>query len=92
MIEFCPLDLFPDPSEKPRIEGDIPADVAKTYNAFYTSGEESKNPLASPVFTTEDDLANFPKSLIMTAKLDGLSFEAEEFGLHLVRAGAEVTM
>ncbi len=92
IIEFSPLDLYTDPANKPRIEGDIPAEVAKTYNAFYTSGDQAKDPLASPIFATDEMLSKFPKTLIITAKLDGLSFEAEEFALKLARAGGEVTV
>ncbi len=89
VIEFSPLDLYTDPADKPRIPDDIPAEVAKAYNAFYASGDDAKNPLVSPVFATDEQVANFPKTAIITGKLDGLSFEAEDFALKLARAGVE---
>ncbi len=92
VIEFAPLDLYTDPAEKPRIEGDIPAEVAKAYNAFYTSGDQAKSPLASPIFATNTQLEKFPSTLIITGELDGLSFEAEDFALKLARAGVETTV
>lgn len=91
VAEFFPTDLATDPALKTRAEGDMPAEVARTYNAFYCDPETARTPYASPEFATEEQLAAFPDTLIMTAKRDSLSFEAEEFAKRLSQAGVTVT-
>lgn len=87
VMEFCPLDLATDPATKPRAEGDMPAEVARTYNAFYCPPEQAKNPYVSPIFATQEQLAAFPDTLIISAAKDSLCFEDEEFAMNLARAG-----
>lgn len=91
IMEFCPLDLYTDPGTKPRAEGDMPAEVARTYNAFYCPAEEAKNPYVSPIFASQEQLSAFPDTLIMSADRDSLCFEDEEFAMALARAGVTTT-
>lgn len=91
-ISFSPMDLHTDPADKPRIEGDMPTEVSRTYNAFYVDPETAKDPYASPLFATPEQLAAFPETLVMTCGRDGLCFEGEEFALKLARAGVTVTL
>ena len=91
IIEFSPLDLHTDPAQKPRIEGDMPTEVARLYNSFYCEPETAKDPYASPLFASEEQLAPFPETLVITAGQDGLCFEAEEFAMKLARSGVTVT-
>lgn len=91
IAEFFPADLYTDPVLKKRIEGDMPAEAARTYNSFYCEGEAAKNPYVSPLFAEEGQLKGFPETLIMSAGLDSLCFEDEEFAMKLVRAGVPVT-
>ena len=41
LAEYFPADLCTDPEKKKRAEGDMPAEVAKAYNAFYCDGENA---------------------------------------------------
>ena len=91
IAEFFPTDLYTDPVLKTRIEGDMPAETARIYNAFYCEGEAAKNPYVSPLFAEEEQLRGFPETLIMSAGLDSLCFEDEEFAMKLSRAGVSVT-
>ena len=91
VMEFCPMDLATDPATKPRAEGDMPAEVARTYNAFYCPAELADTPYVSPGFATQEQLAGFPDTLIMSAEKDSLCFEDEEFAMKLARAGVAVT-
>ena len=91
IIEYCPMDLATDPAEKPRVESDMPAGTAKLYNAFYCEPEAAKNPLVSPLFAPEEQLARFPDTLVLSAGLDSLCYEDEEFAMKLARAGVTVT-
>ena len=91
-VSFSPMDLHTDPAEKPRIEGDMPTEVARTYNAFYVDPETARDPYASPLFASTEQLAHLPETLVMTCGRDGLCFEAEEFALKLARSGVNVTL
>lgn len=91
IAEFFPADLYTDPAQKKRVEGDMPAEVAKTYNSFYCAGEQAKDPYVSPLFAEEEQLRDFPDTLILSAGLDSLCYEDEEFAMKLMRAGVTVT-
>ena len=69
----------------------MPAETAKLYNAFYCEPEAAKNPLVSPLFAPEEQLARFPDTLVMSAGLDSLCYEDEEFAMKLARAGVTAT-
>ena len=49
IAEYCPLDIATDPSLKPGVDGDMPAEVAKTYNAFYCPRRKPKIPMYPPL-------------------------------------------
>ena len=91
VMEFCPLDLHTDPATKPRIEGDIPAEVARAYNAFYCSPQAAKTPYVSPLLANDSQLKHFPDTLIVSAGKDSLCFEDEEFAQKLAQAGVWIT-
>jgi len=92
IMEYFPADLHTDPAEKPRVATDMPAEVARTYNAFYCAPETAVSPLASPLFAEERELGAFPDTLIQSAGLDSLNTEDEEFAIKLARAGVEVSV
>ena len=87
LIEYFPADLLTDPAEKKRVETDMPAEVARTYNAFYCGPENAGSPSASPLLAEDEVLKNFPDTLIITAGLDSLKIEDEEFALRLKKNG-----
>lgn len=91
LAEYFPADLCTDPEKKKRAEGDMPAEVAKAYNAFYCDGENAGNPYASPLFATKEQLRSFPDTLIISAGMDSLCYEDEEFAAKLIQAGVTVT-
>jgi acetyl esterase len=51
---------------------------------------ERKEPTASPLLTSLDQLAGLPRALIITAKNDVLRDEGEAYGRKLITAGVEV--
>jgi acetyl esterase len=91
IAEYTPMDLATNPAEKPRAEGDMPAEVAKAYNEFYIDPETAASPCASPIFAQPEQLATFPNTLIISASKDSLCYEDEEFAINLARAGVSVT-
>lgn len=92
LMEYFPADLHTDPAEKPRVAADMPAEVARTYNAFYCTPEAAVSPLASPLFAPAGSLRAFPDTMIVTAGLDSLHTEDEEFASQLAQAGVAVTL
>lgn len=92
VIDCSPMDLFTDPAEKPRSVCDMPADRARMYNASYVSPELAKDPYVSPLYAPEALLAPFPDTLVLTAGLDSLCLEGEQFALKLAQAGVCVTV
>lgn len=92
VIDCSPMDLATDPAEKKRSICDMPAERAKMYNEKYIKPELAKDPYVSPLFASDALLEGFPDTLIITAGEDSLCDEAEEFALHLARAGVCVTL
>lgn len=92
IVEYPPLDIYTDPEEKPKRGKGVPAERARLYNLYYCDRELQKESYASPVYASEKELKHFPPTLIMTAGMDDLCTEAEDFALMLARAGNEVTL
>jgi len=92
VCDYPPLDLWTDPEDKPKMGKGIPAERARLYNLYYCEREEQRDPLVSPVYATKEDVTGFPPMLMITAGLDDLCTEAEEFALKVARAGGEVTL
>lgn len=94
ILLYPPIDLFTDPAEKQKEEQDavIPFERARIYNAMYVdTPEQAREIYASPILAEESLLSGMPETVIYTAGLDSLRFEAEEYALKLARAGVEVT-
>lgn len=93
VMDYPPVDLFSDPETKKNFKSEtISPELARTYTDMYIKPGDRKNPLASPLYASKIQLAGLPKTLIITAELDYLSNEGEEYALMLARAGVEVTV
>lgn len=92
VLDYPPMDLLTDPDKKEARGGGIPVERARLYNLYYCEKEEQANYLASPVLAEEEQLKDFPRTLVITAGLDDLCNEAEVFALKLAQAGNEVTL
>lgn len=92
VADYPPLDIYTDPEEKPYRGEGIPAERARLYNLYYCEREQQKESYVSPVYAKDEELENFPPSLFITAGLDSLCTEAEDFALRLARLGNEVTL
>lgn len=91
MAEYSALDLKTDPSLKPNIEGDMPAWRAEAYNSIYCEPEQLGDMFVSPRFATPEYLRGFPDTMILTAGVDRLREENEEFARRLAEEGVFVT-
>ena len=91
MAEYSALDLKTDPALKPIIEGDMPAARAEAYNSIYCEPEQLGDPYVSPRFASPEQLRGFPDTMILTAGLDRLREENEEFARRLAEEGVCVT-
>jgi acetyl esterase len=91
ILDYPPLDVYTDASEKPSPVGGIPVESARISDASYCLDREGrKNPLISPLFATPEQLRHFPPTQIITAGLDTLCDEAVRFSEKLRSAGATV--
>lgn len=90
VIGWAPLDLYTDPTLKPRRERDMPPERARLYNSFYCKPEQLKEIYVSPIFADETHLQHFPKTLMLIAGEDSLAAEDEAFALKLINAGVDV--
>lgn len=61
------------------------------WDQYTTSEEERAQVTASPLRATEEQLASFPPTLVVTGEADVLRDEGEAFAAKLRRAGVEVT-
>ena len=92
ILDYPPLDIYTDATEKPRPKGALPVFVSNIFDPSYLNDKESrKNPLVSPVFADVEQLRTFPPTLVITASRDSLCAEAEKFRDNLIAAGVDVT-
>jgi len=91
VLDYPPLDLWMDPGDKKPMGKGIPPERARLYNLYYCDRSRQQDPLVSPIYAQDEDLAGFPGTLVLSAGLDDLCHEAEDFALRLIRNGAAVT-
>lgn len=92
VLDYPPLDVYTDASQKPHPKGSIPMFMSRMFDACYCyDKEERKNPLVSPVYASADQIRSFPATLVITARRDSLCGEAESFRDKLMEAGVDVT-
>jgi len=60
------------------------------WDQYLANDGERKEPTASPLLTSLDQLAGLPRALIITAENDVLRDEGEAYGCKLITAGVEV--
>ena len=92
ILDYPPLDVYTDASEKPHPRGSIPNFMSRMFDACYCNDKEArKDPLVSPVYATADQVRSFPPTLVITASRDSLCEEGEVFKDKLQDAGVDVT-
>lgn len=97
LMEYFPADMQADPVEKLTEEQKADekemrrAEVGRLYNLFYCDAAQTADPLVSPLMASEEQLAAFPPALVLSAGLDKLREEDEQFALRLGAAGVPVT-
>ncbi|HUX21543.1 MAG TPA: alpha/beta hydrolase, partial [Spirochaetia bacterium] len=84
-----------DPASGPSGDGIstevIPKSTSRLYRDSYGfGGADLSDPLASPINASEAELSGLPSALIITAELDSLAPEAEQYALKLARVGTFV--
>jgi len=87
-LDYPPLDIYTEDSDKPGADKEMPAFVSRIYNSSYCSDREARrNPLVSPLFAGDTVLIAFPPTLLITAGLDTLRDEAKMFADRLLALG-----
>jgi len=92
ILDYPPLDVFTDASEKPHPKGSIPVFMSRMFDPCYLNDKEGrKNPLISPLYASVEQVKSFPPTLVITASRDSLCEEGERFRDMLMEAGVDVT-
>ena len=97
LMEYFPTDNSANPAD--RLSNELRQDpfwvkraqTEKLYTDFYVGDSDPKDPLCSPMFASDDELASFPDSLIISAGEDSLRDETESFASKLIENGVCVT-
>ena len=90
VLDYPPLDLATSPFEKPQPKGCIPPKMARLFNDCYATAQQAREPYASPVFASLDDLQGLPPALMIVAGMDSLHAEGLKYAGMLQEAGVEV--
>lgn len=80
ILDYPPMDLSINPSDKPCPEGAIPPKIAAAFDACYlpdSSYEEC--PYVSPVYSRREDMTGLPAALVIAAGHDSLHDEAVRY-------------
>lgn len=66
--------------------------MARTFNEYYVSDNDAKNPLISPMFATQEQLEQLPPALVIVAGGDSLHDEGVSYAEMLRQAGVLVEL
>lgn len=81
------LDAATEPVEGQARVIDLPYEMMVAFNAWYADGVDAKNPLISPLFATDEQLAALPPVAMRPVVGDVLFAQAEAFRTRLEAAG-----
>ena len=93
LMEYFPRDQTIDPADKlsPELRQDPwwlqRAATEKEYTLYYCSPSRQKTPCALPMLASDEELASFPDSLVISAGKDTLQQETESFAHRLMSLG-----
>lgn len=92
ILDYPPLDLYTDPLSKPTPKKSMVSKMGIMFNACYVDPEKAKDPCASPVFATAEQLVGLPPALVIAAGLDSLHDEGVRYAEMLKSAGIDVDL
>ena len=87
VLDYPPLDLATKTTEKPRPSGSVPPWMATVFNTCYVDPARAKEPYASPVYASPQDLIGMPPALFIVAGRDSLHDEGVKYCAMLEAAG-----
>lgn len=90
ILNYPFLDAATDPFSKPQFKGAIPPVMCLAFNEMYSKPGERTNPYVSPVYASIEELKGLPPAVVLTAELDSLCAEGEQYASKLVQAGVPV--
>jgi acetyl esterase len=94
VLGYPPLDEVVDPVYKnDSYDSAFPMSRLRAFSKLYFDGNRdfTRNPYASPVYATDEQLSKQPRTLVISAGTCNFRFEDEEYALRLASRGVEVT-
>lgn len=94
VLDYPPLDQYHDMTTKPIIPGAPITPERSMYLAKTYVGEDlekTKSIYCSPALASDELIAGMPETLMITAELDYLRFDAEALVIRMIAAGVRVT-
>ena len=82
------VDAVTDPASIPSKDGDIPQEMMTAFNSWYATDNDPRNPLISPLFATDGQLARLPFAAQYPAVGDALFESSRKLDERLRAAGA----
>ena len=89
-LSYPYLDLATSPADKGYVVGERP--VYEIFRDLYCEGHDATDPLASPVYASEELLAQMPPAIIALAERDPLMAEGARYACRLRAAGVPVKL
>lgn len=92
LLHYPFFDAATEPAEKGGREIDLPLDLMRAFNEWYVGTADVRDPLISPLYATDAQLARLPRTLMYPVVGDAMYAEAHQLADHMRAAGVDVSV
>ena len=92
LLHYPFFDAATEPAEKGVREVDLPLDLMRAFNAWYVGSEDPHNPLISPLYCSDEQLARLPRTCMLPLAGDAMCAEAHELAARMAALGVNVSV
>lgn len=92
LLHYPFFDAATEPAEKGGREIDLPLDLMRAFNEWYVGASDARDPLVSPLYATDAQLARLPRTLMYPVVGDAMYAEAHRLADRMRAAGANVSV
>ncbi len=91
LLHYPFIDAATDPGSLETVSDELPVDMQRAFNAWYVGAADPKDPLVSPFFASDEQLAALPRTVICLVEGDVLQASGEKLYERMRNAGCDVT-